>query len=243
VPDITALVVMAKQPQAGRTKTRLCPPFSFQQAADFYQAMLLDTFALAGSLPAVQLAAAYTPAGAGLYFARVTPPGTLNFPVEGADIGECLCRTFDFLFAQGFKKVMALNADGPSLPADHLVTACGLLDEKDIVLGPGEDGGYYLIGLKRPHPELFQGIAWSTNRVFSQTLAQAESLGLVVGLLPAWYDVDTAADAARLNHDLASLPEEALEHSRRFLAALPEGILPPYQDAPGLESPENQQEH
>ncbi len=87
-----------------------------------------------------------------------------------------------------------------------------------MVLGPSEDGGYYLIGLKRPCPELFQGIAWSTGRVLAQTVERAEALGLSVALTPPWYDVDTASDLDRLRNELASLPAGALLHTRRFFA-------------------------
>ena len=95
--NTAVLVVMAKQPRAGSTKTRLCPPFSPEQAAAFSECLLLDTFDLAGSLPGVQLAAAITPASARAYFEHITPPGTILLPVDGADIGQCLSQSFEAL--------------------------------------------------------------------------------------------------------------------------------------------------
>ena len=212
---------MAKQPRTGYTKTRLCPPFELQQAAEFYEALLLDTFALGSSLSGVQLAVAFTPTLARGYFEQVTPQGTLLFPVAGADIGECLAQATAYFISTGFQKVIALNADGPSLPQNYLLQAAHLLDETDLVLGPGEDGGFYLVGMKKPHPELFQQIYWSTSQVLAQTLARAAALSLSTVLTPLWYDVDTAQEAARLAQELMQLAPKQLAHTRRFFETYP----------------------
>lgn len=223
-PD-AVLFVMAKQPEPGRTKTRLCPPFSPRQAAAFYEAMLLDTLTLASSLPGVQLAAALTPPSALDYFMRITPPETLLLPVEAADLGGCLLQTIENAFGRGFKKVLALNSDGPSLPRAYLLHALSLLDENDLVLGPSEDGGYYLIGLNQLYRQLFENIPWSTSSVLQHTLAQAMCLSLRTDLTSSWYDVDTLPDTTRLAAELAALPPERLAHTRRFLEALPPAVL------------------
>ena len=212
-----ALVIMAKQPVAGRTKTRLCPPLTPAQAAELYEALLRDTIHLVAGLAGVQLAIALTPPEATELFERWSPPGTLLLPVSGSDIGECLDRVLGSLLAAGHSGVMALNSDGPTLPAAHLRQALAQLDQADVVLGPGEDGGYYLIGLRAPHPRLFYEIDWSTERVLPQTLARAESLGLSVALLPAWYDVDTAPDLDRLRAEVKTLPPGAVPYTRQFL--------------------------
>ena len=109
-----------------------------------------------------------------------------------------------------------MNSDGPTLPLACLEEAFSALYREDITLGPGHDGGYYLIGMKRPHPELFQGIAWSTEQVVPQTLDICHHLGLSVHLLPEWYDVDVAADLERLQCDLQQDPSLA-PHTRAFL--------------------------
>lgn len=217
----TALVVMAKQPRIGFTKTRLCPPFSPQQAAEFYESMLFDTLALASSLPEVQLAVAITPVTASGYFERIAPHGTLLLPVAGADIGECLVQATGALFTAGFHKVIALNSDGPSLPRNYLLQAVDFLEESDVVLGPGEDGGYYLIGLKKHCPELFQQINWSTSLVLSQTLTRLKTLAFHATLTPIWYDVDTIQEVTRLATELTSLPLDLLAHTRRFFEKNP----------------------
>ena len=212
-----ALVIMAKEPAVGRTKTRLCPPLTPEQATELYKALLRDTIHLASGLEGVQLAVALTPPEAMEQFGRWSPPSTLLLPVSGADIGECLDRVLSSLLAAGHSGVMALNSDGPTLPADHLRQALTQLDQADVVLGPGEDGGYYLIGLREPQPGLFYEIDWSTERVLPQTLARAESLGLSVALLPPWYDVDTAPDLDRLRAEVASMPPDTVPHTRQFL--------------------------
>jgi rSAM/selenodomain-associated transferase 1 len=208
---------MAKAPAVGRTKTRLCPPLSPTEAAQLYEALLRDTIHLAAGLDGVQLAIALTPPEATQQFERWSPPGTVLLPVSGADIGQCLDRAFSSLLAAGHNGVMALNSDGPTLPAAYLARALAHLVQADVVLGPGEDGGYYLIGLRAPQPKLFYEIDWSTERVLSQTLARAESLELCVALLPPWYDVDTAPDLDRLRAEIVSLPPDAVPHTRRFI--------------------------
>jgi rSAM/selenodomain-associated transferase 1 len=213
-----ALAIMAKQPRVGRTKTRLCPPLSPAQAAALYEALLRDTLELAVGLEGVRLAIAVTPPEATGYFRRISPAGATLLPVAGADIGACLDQVLSRLLQAGHAQALACNSDGPTLPPAYLRQAVALLEESDVVLGPSEDGGYYLIGLKRPRPGLFQGIAWSTGRVLAQTVERAETLGLSVALTPPWYDVDTASDLDRLQAELTSLPPQALPHTRRFLA-------------------------
>jgi hypothetical protein len=214
----TALAVMAKRPEVGSTKTRLCPPLSPAQAADLYQALLLDSLALAGSLPGVDLAIAITPPDSQAYFSAAAPPGARLLPVAGRDIGECLAKTLDQLLEMGYRKALALNSDGPSLPLAYLTQAIGCLDRHELVLGPSQDGGYYLIGLKRFHPSLFIDIAWSTGQVFAQTLARAAGLELSVTQTPTWYDIDTPADLVRLQAELDQLPPGRLPHTRAYLA-------------------------
>jgi len=236
------LVIMAKQPAVGRTKTRLSPPLTPAEAAALYEAMLRDTIQLGARLEDVRLAIAVTPPEATSTFRRFGPPGTILLPVAGVDIGDCLNQVLGRLLAAGHPQAIALNSDGPTLPDAYLRQAFARLDADskhpadnqhpgaDVVLGPSEDGGYYLIGLKQACPELFRDIEWSSERVTVQTLARAQAMGLSVALLPPWYDVDTSADLARLQGELATLPAEALPHTRRFFARR-------RQSAPGPSAP------
>jgi hypothetical protein len=216
----TVIVIMAKQPQAGKTKTRLYPLISPQQAADLYQALLLDTIVLAADQTWTDLALAITPLDSRPYFETITPAGTLLLPVDGADIGACLAKALQLAFEKGYRKALALNSDGPSLPAMYLRQAKRSLLQADLVLGPGEDGGYYLVGMKQLYPKLFEGIAWSTEKVLAQTMERAASQGLRTDLTQAWYDVDTPADLLRLQAEIESLPVNRLQHTRRFLAGV-----------------------
>ena len=216
--DVPVVVIMAKQPREGGTKTRLCPPLTPGEAADLYRALLRDTVSLVQGLPGMRLAIAVSPPGVVEELRPIAPRGTRMLPVEGGDIGECLSAATASLFSKGYTRVIALNSDGPTLPAAHITRAAALLRENEVVLGPNDDGGYYLIGLRRPRPELFRGIAWSSDRVTSQTRERAGMLGLTVALLPPWYDIDTAADLRRLGAELISLPPAALRYSRRFFA-------------------------
>jgi rSAM/selenodomain-associated transferase 1 len=210
---------MAKQPAVDQTKSRLSPPLAPPEAAELYEALLQDTIELAARLEGAKLAVAITPPDAIDYFWRISPPETVLLPVVGADIGDCLNQALGQLLADGYTRAVALNSDGPTLPIIYLRQAFAELDNTnvDVVLGPSEDGGYYLIGLKQPHPDLFRGIAWSTDRVTAQTLAKAKAMGLDVVQLPPWYDVDTATDLDRLLAELPTLPDDALPHTRRLL--------------------------
>ena len=213
-----AVVIMAKLPVPGRTKTRLCPPLTSAQAGELSEALLKDTVGLVSSLPGIEMTVAVSPSSAVDEMRHLLPGCARVFAVEGASLGDCLSGAMGRLFAEGLARVVALNADSPTLPAAYLEQAAELLESNDVVLGPAEDGGYYLIGLRRPEPRLFEGIAWSTNQVASQTLARAADLGLTVARLPAWYDVDTPAELERLRMELVTQPQGIAPCTRAFLA-------------------------
>jgi len=211
-----ALIIMAKEPAVGSTKTRLTPPLSPEQAAALYAALLKDTLALGASLKGIDLSIAVTPPEAVGYFERISPPGAHLLPVDCEHIGECLSQVIGRLLEKGHPKVCALNSDGPSLPREHIRRAFDLLDDYDVVLGPNEDGGYYLVGLQHLHAEIFTGIPWSTAQVLPRTLEKVKTMGLQIALLAPWYDVDSPADVARLERELESLPPDNLVHTRRY---------------------------
>ena len=212
------LVIMAKEPRVGLTKTRLCPPLTLDEAAQLYEALLRDSISLVYGLDGIDLAIAVTPPDSIAYFKRISPPDTLLMPVECIDIGDCLTQVLGNLLDMGYPRALAFNADGPSVPQGYIQTAVKKLDACDVVLGPSEDGGYYLVGLKQLHPKIFVGVSWSTPKVLSQTLTKIKELGLEADLLPPWFDVDTAADIERIRSELAKLPPDLLVHTRRFLA-------------------------
>ena len=201
-----ALIVVAKKPEPGFTKTRLCPPLTPGEAAEFYRCLMLDTLELVAKLQIADHTLAYTPQDAVPYFRNLVPDGFRLVVQQGTTLGERLVNALDHHFKLGYQRVVIMNSDGPTLPLAHLEEAFSGLDRADITLGMGHDGGYYLIGMKRLEPELFQGIAWSTEKVIPQTIDVCHRLRLTVHQLPEWYDVDVAADLDRLCDDLVQNP-------------------------------------
>jgi rSAM/selenodomain-associated transferase 1 len=213
----TAVVIMAKQPQPGAVKTRLCPPLSPQAAAALYRAFLLDKIAQVGRLKAASPVIAYTPDTARHYFADIAPQFLL-LPQHGDNLGARLVHTFMHLFATGYTGVLAIDSDTPTLPTDFLQQAVArlALPQYDVVLGPSEDGGYYLIGLRVLHRELFEDMPWSTAAVLPETRRRATIKGLTVTTLPAWFDIDTPEELARLRATLLQSAAGAPHHTRQF---------------------------
>jgi rSAM/selenodomain-associated transferase 1 len=208
---------VAKRPAAGRTKTRLTPPLSPQEASALYECFLRDTLDLIRLVPGAQPVIAYLPAQARDYFARLAPDFE-HVCQEGADLGTRLDNALIRYLQRGYRRVAIMNSDGPTLPVSCLIEAFeSLTDGVDVVLGPCDDGGYYLIGLKRPAPRLLREVRMSTPNVVADTLALAAEEGLRVKLLPAWYDVDDATSLARLIAELADAPAEVAAHTRAFL--------------------------
>lgn len=209
---------MAKRPAAGQAKTRLCPPLSPERAADLYACFLDDVIervreaahTVEGLVPAI----AYSPADAAAHFAALAPGFDL-VPQTGATLGERLDGVLSVALARGFTQAAAINSDSPSLPAPYLAEAFARLDDPavDVALGPCDDGGYYLIGWKRPHPALVRDVAMSRPDTLAQTLVLAARAGLRVALLPSWYDVDEPADLDRLAGDPG-----LGRHTREFLS-------------------------
>ena len=212
----SALIIMAKEPKVGATKTRLCPPLTHEDAARLYEALLRDTIDSMGRLDHIDLAIAITPPESKPFFERISPPRTLLLPVTCLDIGDCLNRVLNQLLELGYQKAIALNADGPTVPLSFVEKGFEHLEKHDLVFGPSEDGGYYMVGLTSNHPEIFEGVAWSTPKVMGQTIAIAKETNLRYTLTPSWYDVDTEADIERLRGDMAFLPADRLIHCRRF---------------------------
>ncbi|WP_428485119.1 TIGR04282 family arsenosugar biosynthesis glycosyltransferase [Rhodopila sp.] len=212
-----AIGVMAKAPQAGKSKTRLCPPLQPHQAAALSAAFLRDiteNIVLAARLQPISGYIAYAPAGeealfeghlataTGLLLADGSPP--MPPAVEG--FGRCLLHAIQTMLALGHPSAVVLNSDSPTLPTALLARAAAVLaqDGDQVVLGPADDGGYYLLGMKQAHAHLFADIAWSTGSVAATTRTRAAQLGLEVVELPAWYDVDDQTALQRLLEAAAS---------------------------------------
>ena len=216
---VCAIAIMAKAPLPGEVKTRLCPPLSYEEAAQLYRCFLLDKIKQLNSLKATAPAVAYTPHDTEPLFEAMVPSSFTLIPQKGPDLGARLSNTLNQLLESGYRRVMAIDSDTPTLPSAYLEKAVSLLSEPeiDVVLGPSEDGGYYLIGLRRLQPELFEKMHWSTAQVLSETIRRAQAKGLKVVCLPTWYDVDTPEDLKRLRESLHSDLGQLAEHTRQFL--------------------------
>ncbi|HZG54620.1 MAG TPA: TIGR04282 family arsenosugar biosynthesis glycosyltransferase [Pyrinomonadaceae bacterium] len=240
-----ALGVMIKVPRAGASKTRLVPPLTHAEAARLSAAFLRDTAAniaeacaeaySAGSGGAVAPVAVYTPAGAEDAFDELLSPGFALLAQRGEAFGERLFHAAVDLLRLGYESCCLIDSDSPTLPRALLTMAVEELRRPGdrLVLGPTDDGGYYLIGMKRAHPRLFEEIAWSTADVSRQTAERAREINLDVRFLPAWYDVDDASALSRLSDELFGAPGNEMSdaklvpypapHTRAELSRLLEG--------------------
>jgi rSAM/selenodomain-associated transferase 1 len=218
---------MAKAPRPGKVKTRLSPPLTPDQAAALNICFLRDTteniqqVTEAGNSAGLVV---YTPVEDEAAFDDLLPPVFQLLGQRGDSFGERLLCACEDLFASGFSAVCLIDSDSPTLPQDALLQAVERLSRAGdrMVLGGADDGGYYLIGMKRLHPRLFAKIDWSTGLVFGQTLERASEIGLRAELLPNWYDVDDTATLARLQRELAAPagPGYDAKHTRAYLQSL-----------------------
>jgi uncharacterized protein len=222
-----ALAVMAKAPRPGKVKTRLSPPLTPDQASALNVCFLRDTTenirqATEGGKCAGLVV--YTPAGDEAAFDGLLPDHFQLLVQRGDGFGERLFYACEDLFTCGFSSVCLIDSDSPTLPQGSLMQAIKKLSQPGdrMVLGGCDDGGYYLIGVKRQHRRLFERIDWSTERVYAQTLERAAEIDLRVELLPSWYDVDDAATLERLQRELSdpSTPGFDARHTRVYLQSL-----------------------
>jgi rSAM/selenodomain-associated transferase 1 len=227
-----AVAVMAKAPGMSPVKSRLHSVLTPEEATELYRCFLLDRLDAVAGLPGIDAVVAFTPAEAENAM-RALAPGSLRLmPQRGGDLGERLSTLLTELLAVGHAGAIAVDSDSPTLPMAYVAEAAKNLAEgtDDVVLGPCEDGGYYLIGLRAPQPHLFEGIAWSTGAVLARTLEKAHARSLSVHLLPMWFDVDTAADLGRLHHAMTADGHgstRTYEYVQRLFSAPERGGLGP----------------
>jgi uncharacterized protein len=201
------IAVMAKASLPGKTKTRLVPPLSFEEAAAFNTAFLQDVaanIAAAGQEVSIAAYMAYGPPGSASFFQSHFPPAVGLIEAWHQSFGECLFVAIEQVLARGHAGAVVLNSDSPTLPTALLVETARVLAQPGdrAVLGPSSDGGYYLLGLKSAHRRLFEDVAWSTAAVARQTRERAAEIGLDVHVLPEWYDVDDVASLQLLRGEV-----------------------------------------
>ncbi len=214
------LGIFAKIPVPGNVKTRLVPPLSGEDACLLYTAFLSDLFARLEKLKKLLITVFYT-GGDDPSALRTLAPDRFRFVVqEGRDLGERLGNGFEHLLRDDGSTAVMIGSDSPDIPLTFVKRAFLKLKHKDVALGPASDGGYYLIGVKKAHPELFSGPTWGTSTVFEQTLEIIRDRGLSCSLLPLWYDVDDTHTLALLRSMLLGRQIERgdrLRHTERAM--------------------------
>ncbi len=202
---LCALAIMTKAPRAGEVKTRLTPPLTAEEAAALNICFLRDTArAILGAGGSARGIACYTPADAEAIYEEIFPPDFQLLAQRGNGLTERLIFAVTDFLAAGFSSVCLIGSDSPIVPSSAYEEAVRILSLPNdcLVLGPSDDGGYYLIGLKKLHRLMFEDINWSTGSVFAETMLKARGLELPVHLLPRSYDVDDKIALGRLCRDL-----------------------------------------
>ncbi len=186
------VIVFLKAPRPGFVKTRIAVRLDDEAATAIYQALVGMTLSRLTEVEHVELR--YAPDEAGAEMAAWQRTGWIIRPQGEGDLGDRINRAVATAFDEGAGKVLILGSDCPEFAAEDLDVASSALDEHDVVLGPAKDGGYWLLGLARPRPELFRGIPWSTDQVFRTTENRALEAGLRIARLRQLRDVDTLED-------------------------------------------------
>jgi uncharacterized protein len=225
------IAVMAKASMPGRTKTRLVPPLTHEEAAAFNTAFLKDVSAnIIAAARETEMAGymAFGPPGSEPFFRDNLPPSIGLIEAWRPNFGDCLFTAIDRMLDVHHSAVV-LNSDSPTLPTSLLIETARMLARPGdrAVIGPSTDGGYYLLGVKARHRHLFERISWSTEHVMRQTLQRAAEIGVHMHVLPAWYDVDDGDSLKLLRCELfdgwsfaAPLRRHHAGHSQRLLGRL-----------------------
>ncbi|MBI4436271.1 MAG: TIGR04282 family arsenosugar biosynthesis glycosyltransferase [Candidatus Omnitrophica bacterium] len=185
------LSVFMKTPDAEEVKTRLMRALPREDAVRLYKAFVEDILERLSDFSCDVKVISYlgVPPARDFFSSKV---GEVKFwPQQGRDLGERMRNYFSWSFEQGARKSIVIGSDSPTLPTAYLEEAFALLDPYEVVIGPSIDGGYYLLGMRKLHPELFNDIPWGEEEVFQKTIFQNRHLEGSIGLLGPWYDVDT----------------------------------------------------
>lgn len=227
-----ALIVFARAPVAGQTKTRLIPALGPERAAQLYRCFALDTLESARRAPADVIAAAADPQHLDRLRALIGQacPEAVLIGQRGADLGERIANALHEALGLGHPRAVVIGTDSPDLPPERLAEALDLSAQRDLVLGPCFDGGYYLIAMQTVMPQLFRGIEWGSERVLADTIRRAQEMDLSTALLEPWHDVDTPDDLRALRTRLAARAEAnqpiACLQTWEYLSGLPEEVGP-----------------
>jgi hypothetical protein len=231
------LIIFAKEPEKGKVKTRLLPYLSrtfprdevFRKSrkvrdlsesycVNLYKAFLKDTIELAKNIQCeIKILAYDSDNNNSKYLKKIAHPFKF-YQQKGKNLGQRMHNAFKFAIDSGASRMVIIGSDSPNLPASFIEDAFRKLQRSDIVLGPSLDCGYYLIGLRKPYLALFKGVRWSTDRVLSDTVKNAQALKRKIVKLDKWYDVDDLKSLVCLKRDLQKEKNKNIaKWTRRFL--------------------------
>jgi rSAM/selenodomain-associated transferase 1 len=198
------LIIFVKTPRLGTVKTRLAGKLGKQGALSAYKKLVKQLVKNLQGLKEVQLR--YAPDDGLTEIESWLQPGWTAAPQGEGDLGERLNLAFESAFSEGFTKVVIIGSDCPYVAQNDIEEAWETLQKKDVVLGPAQDGGYWLIGLRKNQPLLFRGIPWSTDQVLAQTLQRAKSQELSISLLQILEDIDRVEEWDRFEAGKVHFP-------------------------------------
>lgn len=199
--------IFAKYWEPGKVKTRLAGTLGRESASQIYH-HFVSTLVARFRECADSRVLYFTPQEQADAFTTIAGADWAAKPQTHGDLGARMASFFGECFGAGADRVVLIGSDSPTMPAAYVESAFRLLRATDIVLGPSEDGGYYLVGAARETAGMFEGIDWSTERVWEQTVVRLGELGLSYESLPQWYDVDERSDLERLRDELAQLAHD-----------------------------------
>lgn len=212
-----ALLVFAKAPKPGKVKTRLLDAVSAEQAAALHAACIGDTLRLSRSLRGCDVI--WFVAGGRSYFQKSFKAQKKNASVrilsqQGVDLGARLERAFGKTARAGYREVVVIGTDTPWMGVERLRASFAALQRNDAVIGPAEDGGYYLLGMRKFTPEIFRKIPWSTEHVLQSTMKAIEVAKLRVRVLRKDFDLDRPEDLWRAGRMLKRKARRATSLAR-----------------------------
>ncbi len=217
--DHFSILVMAREPAPGRVKTRLSPPLSHQLASYLYEAMLSDTIDIVISLKGAGMYLFVEPQNSP-YFDRYGGMGISILPQSGINLGEKMENAAKLVWEQSKNPLIIIGTDIPLLTPSIITRSVAMLESTDIVIGPCDDGGYYLIGMRDFTSVPFQQIPWSTDRVLKSTIAKLEEGALSFSFTEELFDIDTARDIEKYVQHIAKKPNTPLLRTRFSRAAI-----------------------
>jgi rSAM/selenodomain-associated transferase 1 len=221
-----ALLIFVKYPSPGTVKTRLSPELTPEQGAAFYRALAEEVVRVHISGAGYESIVCFAPEGAWREVRSWLGPDVRLWSQLGNDLGAREFHAMRQALERGYRKAAIIGSDCPTIAPGDIEAAFSSLNENDLVLGPCEDGGYYLIGATRPIGSLFEDISWGSERVLSETLEKAREAGLSFRLLDVKYDIDSYSDLERYYHSRREAAgDRGKTHSWRVLEGIMKGRI------------------